>query len=96
MLFPNHLWLTIIAAAGLLLAGCTGDLAATAPLCTPTLIPVLWTLPGRVIPEPFGVNIHFAQPDPLSYARLATETIAAIRRVDPPALIVGPATAGFP
>ncbi len=257
----NHLWLMLITAAGLLLTGCTGDLAAiapsctpplalptvtpplptatltptptttptpvptislgfltapkitatvtlTAPFCTPTPIPVLWTLPGRVIPEPFGVNIHFTQPDPgeielldavgfgfvrmdlfwhqvehecqgcydfaaydqlvaqlsargirlifildygnllygggdahqhdagraaftrfaataarryqgqgiiweiwnepnlekfwhgppdpFSYARLATETITAIRRVDPTALIVGPATAGFP
>ena len=263
MLSSNHLWLTIIAVAGLLLTGCTGGLAATAPSPTPapalptstpplptatltaiptptttptpvptislgfltapkitatvtltaplpisTPIPALWSLPGRVIPEPFGVNIHFTQPDPgelelldavgfgfvrmdlfwhqvehecqgcydfaaydqlvaqlsergirlifildygnllygggdahhhdegraafarfaataarryqgqgiiweiwnepnldkfwhgpadpLSYARLATETIAAIRRVDPTALIVGPATAGFP
>ncbi|MCD4739467.1 MAG: cellulase family glycosylhydrolase [Anaerolineae bacterium] len=261
-MLPSRIcWITIVVVAVLLLTGCTGDLAATAPcptplpvrptvtqplptatltptptttptpvptislgfliapkitstvtltapLCTPTPIPVLWTLPGRVIPEPFGVNIHFTQPDPgeielldavgfgfvrmdlfwhqvehecqgcydfaaydqlvaqlserdirlifildygnllygggdahqhdegraafarfaataarryqgqgiiweiwnepnlekfwhgppdpLSYARLATETIAAIRRVDPTALIVGPATAGFP
>ena len=180
----------------------------TLPLLTPTPTPEVWTLPGRVIPEPFGVNIHFTQPetgelelldavgfgfvrmdlfwhqveyecpgcydfsaydqlvallsergiriifildygnllygggdahhhaegraafarfaaraahryqgrgiiweiwnepnldkfwhgpaDPHSYALLAQESISAIRRVDPTALIVGPATAGFP
>lgn len=261
MLSSNYRWFTIIAAAGLLLTGCTGSLAATSPSPTPMLVlptstqplptatltatptatptpaptislgfltapeitptatltaplplltptPELWTLPGRVIPEPFGVNIHFTQPapgelelldamgvdfvrmdlfwhqiehecqgcydfaaydqlvaqlsergirlilildygnllygggdahhydegraafarfsataarryrgrgiiweiwnepnldkfwhgspDPLSYARLATATITAIRSVDPTALIVGPATSGFP
>lgn len=46
--------------------------------------------------EPNLEHFWHGPPDPAYYNRVASEVIAAIRRVDPTALIIGPATAGFP
>ncbi len=46
--------------------------------------------------EPNLEKFWHAPPDPLSYADLAFKVIAAVRREDPTAWIVGPATAHFP
>ncbi len=46
--------------------------------------------------EPNLEKYWHGPPDPLNYADLAFKVIAGIRSVDPTALIVGPATAGFP
>ncbi len=46
--------------------------------------------------EPNLEKFWHGPPDPLYYNKVASEVITAIRRVDPTALIVGPATAGFP
>ncbi|MGC9397567.1 MAG: cellulase family glycosylhydrolase [Anaerolineae bacterium] len=46
--------------------------------------------------EPNLEKFWHAPPDPLNYADLTLKVIAAIRREDPTAWIVGPATAGFP
>ena len=46
--------------------------------------------------EPNLEKYWHGPPDPVSYNRVASEVISAIRRVDPTALIIGPATAGFP
>lgn len=44
--------------------------ATPTPAPTPTPRPDVWTLPPRVIPEPFGVNIHFIWPVPGELSRL--------------------------
>jgi hypothetical protein len=46
--------------------------------------------------EPNLEKFWHAPPDPLNYADLAFKVVDAIRREDPAAWIVGPATAGFP
>ena len=44
--------------------------APTVPLLLPTPLPDPAALPGRVIPDPCGVNIHFTTPDPGELALL--------------------------
>lgn len=46
--------------------------------------------------EPNLEKYWHGPPDPVYYNKFASEVITAIRRVDPTALIIGPATAGFP
>lgn len=46
--------------------------------------------------EPNLDKYWHAPPDPVEYAQMASTVVTAIRRVDPTAWIVGPATAGFP
>ncbi len=53
---------------------------------------ILW----EIWNEPNLEKFWHAPPDPLNYADLAFQVITAIRREDPSAWIVGPATAGFP
>ena len=53
---------------------------------------ILW----EIWNEPNLEKFWHAPPDPLNYADLAFQVISAIRREDPAAWIVGPATAGFP
>ena len=53
---------------------------------------ILW----EIWNEPNLEKFWHAPPDPLNYADLAFKVIDAVRREDPTAWIVGPATAGFP
>jgi len=53
---------------------------------------ILW----EIWNEPNLEKFWHAPPDPLNYADLAFKVIDAVRREDPSAWIVGPATAGFP
>ncbi len=53
---------------------------------------ILW----EIWNEPNLEKFWHAPPDPLNYADLAFKVVEAIRREDPAAWIVGPATAGFP
>lgn len=46
--------------------------------------------------EPNLERFWHGPPDPVYYNKVASEVITAIRQVDPTALIIGPATAGFP
>jgi len=46
--------------------------------------------------EPNLDKYWHAAPDPVGYAQMASTVVGAIRRVDPTAWIVGPATSGFP
>ncbi len=46
--------------------------------------------------EPNLEKYWHAPPDPVAYARLVNAVVPAIRSVDPTALIIGPATVGFP
>ncbi len=53
---------------------------------------ILW----EIWNEPNLSHFWHADPNPEQYARMADETITAIRKVDPTAWIIGPATSGFP
>jgi hypothetical protein len=53
--------------------------APTVTVPTPTPRPVEWLLPSHAIPEPFGVNIHFTDPDPGEMAMLAAGGFRFVR-----------------
>lgn len=53
--------------------------ATLAAEAAPAGLPSHWSLPGRIIPEPFGVNIHFTQPAPGELSLLAAGGFRFVR-----------------
>ncbi|MFP4396241.1 MAG: cellulase family glycosylhydrolase [Anaerolineales bacterium] len=52
---------------------------ATPTPAPPTPLPALWHLPEPVVPEPFGAQIHFINPDYREVAQLAATGIRFVR-----------------